>query len=373
MATPYKVFLSAPDDPDYEAFLGATRTALWRMDQMMISAMSAMDIAPSGEDRIMLAKQAFETTALFLGIYGANYGTVPEGDTLSYAEQEYRLAQQRGIVCAIFMTEDSKNTRDERVKHFAEYLQMHHVIHYFTGLDDLQAKVIVAVNNFLKTNRGFRLLPPAQNFAPEAVPQGVTLENLVNDAMRYATDDIEQIIQRTLQVWDAQKHLKHEDKNDGWLRIAPVFGEPLQQSQFQADIFMIMPFREQYDSVYQNVVRPVVGSLNMSMKRGDDFNSVTGVIMQEVWAAINACKLVIVETSEVNANVYYELGIAHTLGKPAILLTQAKEVEDIPFDVRHLRFIRYENTIEGGEKLANDLRHSIVWIVNDLKERNAST
>jgi hypothetical protein len=111
----------------------------------------------------------------------------------------------------------------------------------------------------------------------------------------------------------------------------------------------------------------VVSELNLTIKRGDDFASLSGSIINEIWAALNACHLVIVETTEVNANVYYELGIAHTLGKPAILLTQEKEVQKLPFDIRHLRFIVYENTIPGGEKLEADLKKAIIWIMNDLK------
>jgi hypothetical protein len=435
MPTPYKVFLSVPDDPTSEPFLGAARTALWRMDQMMISAISSMDILKSGDDRILLAKQAMETTALFIGIYGKNYGNIPTGQSISFAEQEYRLAYQRGIVCVIFMTEEARTSTDPYLAHLKELLMMRHIIHYFKDLDDLQDQIIVEVHNFLQTNRQYRLMPqqqylqpapapipqsselivpapapipqPSAPITPAAAPQPASnpenipverqrmppapsatitpaavstpapsapldLESLVEDALRFASDDIEQIVRRSLQVWDAQKSIQKRKEQDGLIKINPIFGEPSTQSQFQSDVFMIMPFRDEYNTVYQNIIRPVVSSLNLTMKRGDDFNSVTGVIMQEVWAAINGCKVVIVETTEINANVYYELGIAHTLGKPAILLTQTKEIEHIPFDVRHLRFIVYENTITGGEKLSKDLKNAIVWLMNDLKEIKAN-
>jgi hypothetical protein len=448
MPTPYKVFLSVPDDPTAQEYLGAARTAIWCMDQMMITAASAADVAPTGEDRLTIAKQIMETTALFVGIYGASYGAVPEGAKQSYAEQEYRLAYQRGIVCAIFLAEEARQTTDERLKHFIEWLETTHVVNTFRSLQELQAKVTLAVDNFLKSSRQFRLLPPTTQYfstypapaappaiaaapgvvesldteanqavrdretgaaptdwprtataprresaapspepvvpppapiaplapqpapvPPPAVPQPLDLETLVNEGMKFAADELEQIFRRALQVWDAQKQIAQDTPNDGWLRVNPLFGEPATLPQFRADVFMIMPFRDQFNGIYQNVVRPVVASLNLTLKRGDEFSSVTGVIMQEIWAAINACQLVIVEITEVNANVYYELGIAHTLGKPAILLTQATDVEQIPFDIRHLRYIRYSNTIEGGEKLSQDLRKAIVWILNDLKER----
>lgn len=206
----------------------------------------------------------------------------------------------------------------------------------------------------------------------KAVPGADEFDHMVNRALNLAQDDLEQIVRRSLELHEAQRRMLHSSsddaRGDGWLRVRPIFGEPMLQTQFQADVFMIMPFRPQFNAIYEQVVRPVVSELNLTIKRGDEFSSVTGVIMQEVWAAINACRLVIVETTEINANVYYELGIAHTLGKPAILLSQATDVKDFPFDIRHLRFNVYENTIPGGERLAADLRRSILWILNDLDQ-----
>jgi len=122
---------------------------------------------------------------------------------------------------------------------------------------------------------------------------------------------------------------------------------------------MIMPFAASFSGIYQDIIKPLVGDLKLTITRGDEFNSTRGVIMEEVWAALNACRFVIAEISGGNDNVFYELGIAHTLNKPAILITQSKSPDDIPFDVRHLRYLRYENTAEGGVKLRDDLKTAI--------------
>ena len=389
MPMPHKVFLSAPDTPTAEAYLGAVRTALWRMDQMVMTAVSARDVVANGEDRILLAKQAMDTAALFIGVYGPEYGQLAPNSNQSYAEQEYHLAYQRGLMCVIFMHEDCRHQLDERMRHFKALLETRHVINYFTTLDELQAQVILAVDTHLRTSRQMRLLPPTEKGfgvdgqpaplvmpAPEAPLRSFAreealppnFETLVEEGMRLAADDIELIVRRALQVWDAQKHLPTQEAASGVMRVTPIFGVPAQQSQFRSDVFMLMPFRAPYDAIYQTVIRPVVASLNLSIRRGDEFASVRGIVMKEVWAAINGCRLIIADISEVNANVFYELGIAHTVGKPAILLTQAQSPEEVPFDVRHLRYISYQNTIEGGEKLAQDLRQAIIWVLNDLRE-----
>jgi hypothetical protein len=46
------------------------------------------------------------------------------------------------------------------------------------------------------------------------------------------------------------------------------------------------------------------------------------------------------ELTDKNANVFYELGLAHAAGKPVVFT--AGRVEDVPFNLRHLRVIVYE-------------------------------
>jgi hypothetical protein len=62
--------------------------------------------------------------------------------------------------------------------------------------------------------------------------------------------------------------------------------------------------------------------------------------MQSVWESISKASIIIADLTNRNPNVFYELGIAHTLGKPVIMITQSMEF--VPFDLRHLRCILYE-------------------------------
>jgi len=71
--------------------------------------------------------------------------------------------------------------------------------------------------------------------------------------------------------------------------------------------------------------------------------------MQDVVSLIDRSRVVICDCSTRNANVFYEIGIAHTLGREVILITQAET--DIPFDLRHLRYVSYLNNGEGREEL----------------------
>jgi hypothetical protein len=63
--------------------------------------------------------------------------------------------------------------------------------------------------------------------------------------------------------------------------------------------------------------------------------------------------------------VFYETGIAHTVGKEVILITQT--IDDVPFDLRHLRCIVYEYTPKGIQLLETNLTNTINNIRTRLK------
>ena len=119
-----------------------------------------------------------------------------------------------------------------------------------------------------------------------------------------------------------------------------AFGIPILDSRYEADVFMLMPFSdEDIQHVYQDHVRNVLKSFNYTVKRGDDFFTDKSVI-SDIWSAINSAKLIIADCTHRNPNVFYELGIAHAVGKPTILITS--DIDDMPFDLRHQRFIEYQ-------------------------------
>lgn len=123
--------------------------------------------------------------------------------------------------------------------------------------------------------------------------------------------------------------------------------------------FVLMPFSDTADvqKVYRDHVKPVLENrCGLRCERADDIYDISGV-MQSVWEGINRARLVIADLTERNANVFYELGIAHTLGKPVIMLTQSMDF--VPFDLRHLRCIVYEYKPGNIERLEQALERTI--------------
>jgi hypothetical protein len=128
--------------------------------------------------------------------------------------------------------------------------------------------------------------------------------------------------------------------------------------------FVLMPFADTYDiqKVYQDHVKLVLESrCGLRCERADDIYDIRGV-MQLVWEGINRARLVVADLTGKNANVFYELGIAHTLGKPVVILTQSMEF--VPSDLRHWKCIVYEYKPRTISKLETDLEKTVKRVLS---------
>jgi hypothetical protein len=134
--------------------------------------------------------------------------------------------------------------------------------------------------------------------------------------------------------------------------------ERLDGSQYESDILVFMPFDDALRPVYDDHMKPVAAKLGQSITRGDDFFTVQH-IMSDIWTALLETKLVIADCTGRNPNVFYEIGLAHAIGKPTILIT--RNHGDIPFDLRQWRYIWYEFTPRGMELFEEQLEQTIKY------------
>jgi len=132
------------------------------------------------------------------------------------------------------------------------------------------------------------------------------------------------------------------------LTVVPIFGSPKRwRKAGWAEVFVLMSFAPELKPVFDDHILPATKSIGVRCERADDFFSSESVI-DEIWSAIYNAQICIADCTGRNPNVFYELGIAHTLGRPCILIAQS--VEDIPFDVRHRRAIVYSYTPRGMQE-----------------------
>lgn len=124
--------------------------------------------------------------------------------------------------------------------------------------------------------------------------------------------------------------------------------------------FVIMPFMPKWSGyVYNELIKPAVSKAGLRPQRADEMTGRN--VLQDIWRGIYASRLVIAEITEQNANVYYELGIAHTLGKKVILITQ--NIDLVPFDLRQQRIIVYTDDLPGYRKLESELPQHLAAIL----------
>jgi hypothetical protein len=121
--------------------------------------------------------------------------------------------------------------------------------------------------------------------------------------------------------------------------------------------FIIMPFGGDFDEYYKEIYKPAVLSSGLKPLRADDLYR-PSTIISDIWEMINSSKIMLADLSELNANVMYELGLAHAVAKPVILISDS--IDTIPFDLRGLRILTYnKNKPNWSTQLSDDVKNAI--------------
>lgn len=159
-----------------------------------------------------------------------------------------------------------------------------------------------------------------------------------------------------------KEELLRVEKLNQMVRINPIF----QGRDFIVNdklVFMLSPFTDTFNTIYVDHIKPTIEKIDgINCLRADNIYDNKSII-EDIWKSINEASIIIAELTERNPNVFYEAGIAHTVGKEVILITQ--NMEDVPFDLRHLRCIVYEYTPRGMQSLEANLTNTI----NNIRTR----
>jgi DNA-binding NtrC family response regulator len=135
-------------------------------------------------------------------------------------------------------------------------------------------------------------------------------------------------------------------------------------------VFVAMPFGPKFDPIFEDHICRVVATHGMRSERADSFRT-PGAVIDDILAGIAGADAVIADCSTANANVFYEVGIAHAIGKPTILITS--DLNAVPFDLKHLRIIVYEFTPRGMKQFEEELGHALASINSGLTSLSAPT
>ena len=128
------------------------------------------------------------------------------------------------------------------------------------------------------------------------------------------------------------------------------------------NVFVIMPFDSEFDAVYRDLIKNPLEKAGYRVSRADDpsrdsvfYENIYDQIVQSLWDA----DYIIADLTGSNPNVTYELGIAHTLNKRTLQISQSL---DLMFDIKSQNVIPYiveEDQLSGlSEKLLSVIERS---------------
>ncbi|MDB6059498.1 MAG: hypothetical protein JWO95_3342, partial [Verrucomicrobiales bacterium] len=137
--------------------------------------------------------------------------------------------------------------------------------------------------------------------------------------------------------------------------------------QFLDTCFVMMPFGHWFDRYYQEIYVPAIKEAGLEPVRADELFT-TGSVVEQIWEQISKSKVLLADLTDRNANVFYELGLAHAAKKP-VIFTAAK-TDDVPFDLRHLRVIIYD--VREPNWAAKLMRHIADYLKNAKSDPDKS-
>ena len=218
-----------------------------------------------------------------------------------------------------------------------------------------------------------------QHYRGESLPDDQFLRNTVVETYKVPADGFQEFKQVFVESLETAELIsKHGDK----LRITDVasgdasaYTQSVHLKKLEKttsvgandSCFVMQPFAAPLGDYYEKIYRPAIEKAGLRPVRADAEIFATGKIMDQVWSGINAAKVLVAELTTRNPNVFYELGLAHAMKKPVVLVS-AKE-EDVPFDLQHIRVIYYDMSDPfWGNKLIEKVAENILSAIQNPEE-----
>jgi nucleoside 2-deoxyribosyltransferase len=118
-------------------------------------------------------------------------------------------------------------------------------------------------------------------------------------------------------------------------------------------VFVIMPFAAPWRDVYELGIKAGCVAAGAEVARIDEQIFHQNILIR-LYSQIAQADFIVAEMTEPNPNVYYEVGYAHGVGRPVLLIT--KTLNSVPFDLKHYPFIQYESIVTLKTELEKRLK-----------------
>lgn len=124
-------------------------------------------------------------------------------------------------------------------------------------------------------------------------------------------------------------------------------------------VAVMMPFGPEFNGVHAAIVQAATQA-GLKCKRADNIWE-EHILIQDVVNLISRARIVVCDLTTRNPNVFYEMGIAHSLGKDVVMITQSGA--DVPFDVRAHRYLSYLANQQGLDEMSKALQQRLQTLI----------
>jgi tetratricopeptide (TPR) repeat protein len=128
-----------------------------------------------------------------------------------------------------------------------------------------------------------------------------------------------------------------------------------------------MPFGEKkdengnvidFDKVYEEFIKLAIEDSGLEPIRADE-EQAGGIIHKPMYERLMLCEYAVADLSTANANVFYELGISHSI-RPHSTISIFASDSSLPFDVKFLRALPYDRKLENLDELKKELTSKLL-------------
>lgn len=218
-----------------------------------------------------------------------------------------------------------------------------------------------------------------RHYRGENLPDDQFLSNALTDTFHIPGElvgDFKQVFMESLEA--AKLLIKHGDKYrladvSDVIPDAGVNPSDLKKLGKTANVsssdscFVMQPFAAPWGDYFEKIYRVSIEKAGLKAVRADADIFHTGKIMDQIWSGISEAKVLVAELTSRNPNVFYELGLAHALQKPVVLVSSKEE--DVPFDLQHIRVIYYDVSDPfWGSKLIEKVAENILSAIQNPDE-----
>lgn len=188
--------------------------------------------------------------------------------------------------------------------------------------------------------------------------------SLIREHLEHEISNLQKKLINSGKDWESTNHLplsaQKKEYDDGPVQITNFikrFG--LTENDMTIDkkmVFFLTPFSKESMDTYLST-KEICSECGLNLYRGDEEFTHKDILTNIVKYIVQA-RIIIANIDGKNPNVFYELGIAHSLGKPTILISRT--LENTPFDIQQNRIIFFTNSEDLKAKLSKELLRILV-------------